>query len=250
MDDGSGFYTVDELRERLSISTAAFLRHRPIGESALGDLTRCGIRRIELLESPEQFDMTDMRSMRFIDEVCRSCGVEIVAFHAHRTTFSDLDTEAKRRERVDRCRLQIDTMLELGGVVWGSHAEAADATLVKCYQDLMRHVEGTGAFISVENFIQAGQWVEDRMAFLDEIDHAQVGLILDIGHVTDRDGVNRMCVPGGPTEVIEMCRRRLCHVHLHGYKDGEDHFHPSLKATASRGSNYFGCSGRSGTGGP
>jgi sugar phosphate isomerase/epimerase len=150
--EGDRFYTVEELRKRLSISTLVFWEYRPIGQSTLEELARHGIRRIELLESPEQFDMTDVRSMRFIKEACRSCGIEVVAYHAHKTNFSDLDTEVKRIERVDFCRRQIDTMLDLGGKLWGSHARAADATLVKCYEELARHVEGTPAAIAVENF--------------------------------------------------------------------------------------------------
>jgi sugar phosphate isomerase/epimerase len=212
-------------RNKLSISTLVFWEYRPIGQSTLEELARHGIRRIELLESPEQFDMADVRSMRFIKEACRSCGIEVVAYHAHKTNFSDLDTEVKRIERVDFCRRQIDTMLDLGGKLWGSHARAADATLVKCYEELARHVEGTPAAIAVENFTAERMWVEDRMAFLDEIDHPQVGMILDIGHVRNHDGANPMTIPGGLTRVLEMCGSRLCHVHLHGFKDGVDHFH-------------------------
>jgi len=223
--DGA-FYTAEELRERLSISTIVFWKNRPIEQGTLKELADCGIRKIELLQSPEQFDMADAHSMSFIGKICRSCGIEVIAYHAHMTDFSDLDTDAKRREQVDLCRRQIDTMLDLGGVVWGSHAAAADPTLVRCYEELARHVEHTEALIAVENFPAPGMCVEDRMTFLNEIDHPQVGMILDIGHVRDRDGVNPMTVSGGPTRVLQTCTDRLIHLHLHGFKDGQDHFPP------------------------
>jgi len=229
MDKVNGFYTVEEFRKRLSISTLVFWEYRPIGQSTLEELARHGIRRIELLESPEQFDMADARSMRFIGEVCRACGIEVVAYHAHKTNFSDLDTEAKRIEHVAFCRRQIDTMLDLGGVLWGSHAHAMDATLIQCYEELARHVEGTEASVTVENFTSEGMWVEDRMAFLNKIDHPQVGMILDNGHVRNREGANPMTLPGGPTQVLEMCASRLRHVHLHGFKEGVDHFPPLVE---------------------
>ena len=243
MSEGNRFYTAEEIRRCLSISTLVFLKYRPIGEGALGELARHGIRRIELMESREQFDMAGARSMKLIGEVCRSCGVEIAAYHAWETNFSDLDTETKRRKRVDFCRRQIDTMLDLGGTVWGSHArvertvigsdarEAQACVLIKCYEELARHAEGTAATLALENF--GGP--EDQMAILDRIDHPQVGLILDIGHVRDSDAVNLMTLPGGPTRVLEMCGRRLCHTHLHGYVSdqlhrpfvyGLDHFPP------------------------
>jgi sugar phosphate isomerase/epimerase len=239
MDTGNGFYTVEELRKRLSISTLVFWEYRPIGQSSLEELARRGIRSIELLESPEQFDMADARSMRFIGEVCRSCGIEVVAYHAHKTNFSDLDTEAKRIARVDFCRRQIDTMLDLGGKLWGCHAHIMDATLIQCYEELARHVEGTGAVVTVENFTGEGMWVEDRMAFLDKIDHPQVGMILDIGHVRDREGTNPMTLPGGPTQVLELCGRHLRHVHLHGFKDGVDHFPPFVEGDTIRWAELF-----------
>ena len=229
MGEEDGFYTVEELRKRLSISTYVFWEYRPIGQGTLEELAQHGIRSIELLESPEQFDMADARSMRFIGEVCRSCGIEVVAYHAHKTNFADLDTEAKRITRVDCCRRQIDTMLDLGGKLWGCHAHTMDATLVESYEELARHIEGTEAVVTVENFTGEGMWVEKRMAFLNKIDHPQVGMILDIGHVRNREGANPVTLPGGPTQVLELCGRRLRHVHLHGFKDGVDHFPPFVE---------------------
>jgi sugar phosphate isomerase/epimerase len=218
------FYTVGEIRSRLSMSTVVFWKYRPIGEATLSALARHGIQRIELLESPEQFDMTDLRSMRYVDDACRAFGIRIVAYHAHMTHFSDLDGEAKRQARVDRCKRQIDTLLALGGNVWGTHATTTDRTLLQCYAELARHVEGTGAVVLIENFKDDGLWVEDRVAFLDEVGHPQAGMILDIGHVRDRDGINPLTIPGGPGRVIALCRGHLRHVHLHGFKDGVDHY--------------------------
>ncbi len=172
--------------------------------------------------------MTNTGSMKLIGEVCRSCGIKVVAYHAYLTDFSDLSTEIEREKRVDTCRRQIDTMLELGGVVWGSHAGVGDATLVKCYRELAQHIEGTKAHIAVENF-GVELYVKVRMAFLDEIDHPQVGMILDIGHERDPDGGNPVCVPGGPTRVVNACHKRLCHIHMHGFKDGQDHFPPMVQ---------------------
>jgi sugar phosphate isomerase/epimerase len=226
MAAGNGFFTVDEITSRLSMSTVVFWQFRPIGEEALRELARHGITRTELLESPEQFDMADPRSMRYVEKACRSCGIRIVAFHAHKTHFSDVDTAAKRVERVDRCKRQIDTMLALGGTLWGSHARLADGILRQCYEELARHVEGTGAAIAVENFKDPGMWVEDRVAFLDAIGHPQVGMILDVGHVRNVGGANPMTLPGGPTEILRRCGKHLRFVHLHGFKDGVDHYPP------------------------
>ncbi len=222
------FYTTQEIRERLSISTLVFRQYRSVSESSLTELAENGIGKIELLESPEQFDLADSGSMRHVSRICRNAGVEIAAYHAHLTTFDDVDTEEKRRERVDLCRRQIGTLLELGGSVWGCHAHlTGDGIVQKSYEELVRHVEGTAAVISIENFAREGTSVQDRVAFLDGLDHPQIRMILDIGHVRDAGGQNPMTLPGGPTEIIGLCGHRLGHIHLHGFKDGKDH-HPPL----------------------
>jgi sugar phosphate isomerase/epimerase len=82
-------------------------------------------------------------------------------------------------------------------------------------------------------------WVEDRMAFLDQIDHPQVGLILDVGHVRNLNGANPMTIPGGPTSVLQRCGARLRHVHLHGFKDGVDHFPPFVKGDTIQWAELF-----------
>ena len=221
------FYTREEIEARQSISTLVFNGFRPLGEGALKELSRHGIRRIELLESREQYDMGDQRSMEVVGQMLANCGIEVAAYHCHRTSFGEIETEEQRQERVDLCRRQIDTMLELGGRLWGCHAGPADDIMVKSYEELSRHVEGTEATIAVENFSREGVSVEDRVAFLDEMDHPQVGMILDIGHVRDADGANPMTLAGGPTRILGLCGHRLRHLHLHGFKDSRDH-HPPL----------------------
>ena len=222
------FYTEEEIRNRLSISTYAFFMYRPISRAVFQELADHGIRRIELAESREQFDMADAGSMKLIGDTMRSCGIELVAYHAHETLFFDIESEKQRTARVDSCRRQIDTMLDLGGVVWGSHAQTINRMVAKCYEDLARHVEGTPAVITVENFGRQDQMVEDRMKFLNQMDHPKVGMILDIGHVLNAEGLNPMTVSGGPTEVLQMCGSRLLHIHMHGFKD-VDHYPPMVE---------------------
>jgi len=229
-DKRSPFYTIQEIEERLSISTLVFRGYRSICEASLAELAENGISRIELIESPEQYDMADSGSMKHVAQICRNTGIEIVAYHAHKTDFAGIDgatlSEEQRLARVDICRRQIGTLLELGGTVWGCHARNTDDGIVrKSYEELVRDVEGTGAVITIENFPRQGTHVEDRVAFLDELDHPQIGMILDIGHVQTADGEGVLTRPGGPAEIIGLCGHRLQHVHLHGFVDS-DHYPP------------------------
>ena len=165
--------------------------------------------------------------MRLIDATCRDSGVEVAAYHAYKTTFEEIETEAERLERVDICRRQIDTLLELGGKFWCCHAMVTNETVEKSYRELAQHVEGTDAVIAVENFNRAQLQVEDRVRLLDQFDHPKVGMILDVAHEFDADGINPMAVAGRASATINHCGRHLRHIHLQGYKDGNGH-HPPL----------------------
>ena len=78
----------------------------------------------------------------------------------------------------------------------------------------------------MENFGRVGTSAEDRVEFLDRIDHPQVGMILDIATSED---VNPMTIAGSPTAILEKCGHRLKHLHLHGFKDGRDHHPPVVE---------------------
>ena len=224
----SDYYTAEEIRQRMSISTLVFQGYRPFGEEALQELVRENIRRIEIVESPDQYDLSDIRTMRLVDATCRNAGVEVVAYHAYKTTFEGIDTEAQRGERVDVCRRQVDTLLELGGTFWCCHAMATDETVEKSYRELAKHVEGTDAVIAVENFNRPCLQVEDRVRFLDRLDHPKVGMILDVAHEFDAEGINPMAVAGRARATINHCGRHLRHLHLQGYKDGNGHHPPMI----------------------
>ena len=111
MSKGNNSYSAAEIRARLSISTLVFQGYRPLCEAALEELAEHGICRIELLESPDQYDLGDKRCMRLVDQMCRNCGIEVVAYHAYKTSFEGVESEAQRQERGELCCRQLDTLL-------------------------------------------------------------------------------------------------------------------------------------------
>jgi sugar phosphate isomerase/epimerase len=219
---------VEAIRGRCAISTIVFWGFQPVEEKALGRIADAGIGKIELLESPEQFDLSDRNSMGSIGAACRRAGLSIASYHAHKVKPNGMDADGVEK-LVDVCKRQIETLQEAGGDFWASHARQADEAVYSLYGKLVRFVEGTRVRLGVENFVQPGTWVRDRMAFLRKLEHPQLGLLLDIGHVMEESGVNPMTRPGGPAAVLDMCGDKLFHLHLHGFKDGIDH-HPPLCA--------------------
>ena len=213
MAENDDYYTADEIRQRLSISTLVFQGYRSFSEQALQQLAENNITRIELVESRDQYDLGDIRSMRLVDDACRKCGIEVAAYHAYLTTFVDVETEAQRVDRVDLCRRQIDTLLELGGTFWCCHAQA-EGVVEQSYQELARHIEGTRAVIAVENFNRPGIQVEDRVQLLDRWDLPDVGMILDVAHEFKADGSNPLALAGEASTTVARCGRHLRHIHL------------------------------------
>lgn len=218
-------YSEPDISQRLSISTYVYRGHQPISVRTLARLAEHGIRRIEVNESPDQFDLTRADSIQHLERDCRDAGVTICAYHASHTGFTEIDTEDKRRATLDQCKRQIDTLLTSGGTIWGSHIRALDEAGEDCLTELLRYVEGTEAVIVLENFPRSPVFVEDRMQTIERIDHPQLGLLLDIGHVRNGSGENPMTLAGGPAVTLGRCGDRLRFLHLHGYVD-RDHYPP------------------------
>ena len=218
-------YSEQDIRDRLSISTLVFRGHQPVSVRTLSELAENGIRRIEILESPGQFDLTRADSMDHVVRDCRETGVEIIAYHASETHFADIEHPEKRRETLERCKRQIDTLLGAGAKIWGSHIRGIDARGEDCLRELLQYVEGTDAVIVLENFPRDPVHVEDRVETLKRLDHPQLGMLLDIGHVRNAKGENPMTLPGGPSGILDLCGWKLRHLHLHGFVD-RDHYPP------------------------
>ena len=229
-------YTENEIRQRLSISTFVFYGYYPICRNSLENLTQNGIRKIELLECPDQFDMTKSGSMKMVRDLCDSTGVEVAAYHCFKTNFDHLDTERDFLDRLDKCQRQIDTLLELGGGIWGSHAGVQDRYMLRAFDELARHIEGKPVAVTVENFSRIP--LAERIRFLRQMDHPQVGLILDIGHEKNSMGENIMTIPGVPTDIIQSSAKFLKHIHLHGYLD-KDHYPPFVEGDRIRWGELF-----------
>ena len=231
MSEETGFWTEQEIRDRLSTSTMVFSGFMPVGHLALSELVKHGISKVEVSMSAEQFELMSFESMEHMGSILAAFGIGVVGYHGSRTNFDNVETEAARVARMDICKRQIDTMLKLGGTVWSCHAAVANATVVKSYEELLRYVTGTNVAVAVENFdcVIPEASVEKRVEFLDALDSEQAGLVLDIGHVRNKNGANPLTIPGGPERVIELCGKHLKSLHLHGFKNDVDHWPPLVE---------------------
>ena len=231
-------YTEEEIRNRLSVSTYIYKGHRSLSVKTLRELAENGFQRIELLESPDQYDMTRLDSMQHVFNDCREAGVEICAYHAFKTDLSEISTSEARQRSIDRCKRQIDTLREAGATIWGSHIRAVDTRTQECLVELLDYIEGTDVVIVLENFNRDHCRLPDRIETLKRIDHPHLGLVLDIGHVRNDQGENPMTLPGGPTETLRLCGNQLKFVHLHGFVE-TDHYPPFAEGDGIKWGELF-----------
>ena len=62
-------------------------------------------------------------------------------------------------------------------------------------------------------------------AVVDEIGSDRFGMVVDVGHTRDEDGINPFIKPDRARETLAQCGPRLIHLHLHDFLE-RDHIAP------------------------
>ena len=118
------------------------------------------------------------------------------------------------------------------GVVAAKVAEEMGAGVMVCHfhtkqeseksiTEMLDRLEGHSIKLAIEN----GQDLADYTALVDKIGSDQFGMVVDIGHTRDEDGVNPFVKKDRARETMAQCSERLIHLHLHDWVDS-DHFSP------------------------
>ena len=239
------FYTAQEVRARLGISTMVFDDDTPLDRDAFRVIADAGIATVEIIDRREVFQEEDPASMADVVANCRDFGLTVTSFHSRSVRFNERGVGPE----VERSKRMIDHLLALRGKVWGTHAKTQDPETRAGYEALARHYEGADVSLVVENF--NAQPIREVIEWIDGLGHPQVGMILDVGHEITPEGQDVFTFPGKPTEILHAIGPRLRHVHLHDFRDGVDHYPPfegelqwvelfrALKAINYRGAILF-----------
>ena len=215
------FYSEEEIRSRLGISTLVFHGVRVLDKAALNEIRANGIGIIEIFPEAEQFSFEEPSSMCDIRTECEAIGLSVASFHCPSINYGAED-ESERRAEVERSKRMIDTLISLGGRVWVVHADINLDQTKKTFEELVQHYEGQDVYLAIEN----GRDLRDYVTFVDAIAYPQVGMIVDIGHTRTSDNANPMTLPSGPTEQFRIAGHRLKHLHLHDFYEDRDHRAP------------------------
>ena len=88
-------------------------------------------------------------------------------------------------------------------------------------EDMLEELEGSSIKLANEN----GENLVDYMALVDGIGSDRFGMVVDVGHTRDEDGVNPFIKPDRARETLAQCGGRLIHLHLHDFLE-TDHIAP------------------------
>ena len=215
-------YTADEIAGRLGATSGAFLSDEtPLGPRQIAAIRAAGISRIEVcgIGSPEHFDFGNSRQAADVVRECREQGVEIVSFHGPTVEYAATDEE-ERGAAVKEAAAAARVAEDMGASVMVCHfgiSEESKKTIV----DMLEELEGSSIRLANENGVD----LRDYMAVVDEVGSDRFGMVVDVGHTRDDDGVNPFIKPDRARETLAQCGPRLIHLHLHDFLD-RDHIAP------------------------
>lgn len=215
-------YTADEIAGRLGATTGAFLDDEtPLDARQIAAIRAAGITRIEVcgIGSPKHFDFGDSRQAADVVRECREQGVEIVSFHGPTVEYAAVDEE-DRGSAVKEAAAAARVAEDMGASVMVCHfgtSEESKRTIV----DMLEELQGADIRLANENGVD----LRDYMAVVDEVGSDQFGMVVDVGHTRDDDGVNPFIKPDRARETLAQCGPRLIHLHLHDFLD-RDHIAP------------------------
>ena len=143
----------------------------------------------------------------------------MVSVHGPSRGYASEDEDERRqavREAVNAARVAE----ELGAGVMVCHF-GTDERAERSVIDVIEQTEGSALRLAVEN----GKVLRDFADIVDRVGSDRFGMIVDIGHTRDADGVNPFTKPEAARRTMAQCGDRLIHLHLHDFRE-TDHLAP------------------------
>ena len=215
--ESSAVWSANEIEARLGVSTICFPGDERFGARRIGQIRAAGLTRLEVcgLHPPSHYDYHDRAQVREITSECKKQGIEIVAVHGPGVPYQS-DDEDERRAAVEEVVAAAQVAIEMGASVFVAHFGISDQSAKTVIETLDR-LPGSDLKLTVEN----GGDLREFSAFVDRIGSDRFGMVVDIGHPEDEDGVNPFLKQGVARETMALCKHRLFHVHLHDVTDGD-----------------------------
>ena len=214
-------WTSDEIKSRLGCSTIVFGLGRLLEIEDIVQMREAGITRIEIcaLGTPGHVEIQNRPHILQVMSECEKQGVSVVSMHSPNLPY-DSEEEDIRRNAVSEGILAAKLAEEFGAKVLVCHFRL-DKPSEESVRDMLDQLQGNSIKLAIEN----GKDLSEYTSFVDRIDSDQFGMVVDIGHTRDQDGVNPFVKKERARENMVQCGKRLIHLHLHDWVS-RDHVSP------------------------
>ena len=218
-------YTSQEIGARLGASTNAFDSDKPIGAREIAAIREAGITRIEVLSHlpPCHFKYRDRAQVSEIMRETKSQGVSIVSMHCPALLFNS-DDETVRKGAVEEGLVVARVAEEMGAGLMVGHF-GFDEHSEKTVTEMLEGLEGSSLKLADENVTGPDEDLANYVALVDRVGSDRFGMVVDVGHTRDPDGVNPFVKKDHARGTLAQCGSRLIHLHLHDFTD-KDHIVP------------------------
>ena len=215
--DTSYEWTVEEIQERLGASTVMFPRDRLLQVKDIARMREIGLRNIEIIPhapmmefKPGHLDFDNRAHIEEIMTECQRLGVVVAAMHSPNFMY-DSEDESIRKAAVAEAVFVAKVAAEMGAGIFACHSSLTEHGQ-KSVDEMLDELEGYSIKIGIENLDKN---LTDYAVFVDKVGSDRVGMIVDIGHRIDDDGVNPFTEKSRARESMVVCGERLIHLHLH-----------------------------------
>jgi len=217
-------WTADRIRAQLGTSTIVFPPDQRLGREHIARVRDAGIGRIEVgaFNGLAHYDHNDEAQVEEIAQAALDFGVKVASVHCPLVPY-DADDEETRRHVLRESVAAARAAERMGASVFVCHFHNQPPAEITA-REMLEQLDGCRVRIATENGIDLVPYA----AFTDRIGSERLGITIDIGHtrVPAEDWLNPFTKKGRAKAIVEICGKRLCHIHLHDYHNNEDHRPP------------------------
>jgi sugar phosphate isomerase/epimerase len=203
-------WSIEEINARLGISSAVF--REPIGEKHISQIREAGITRIEFSINHKRVDYHNATQVSTLKNACKHHGVRVVSVHGPFDLPYLSEDESDQKHVIEESLCAIRFSAEMGASIYVAHFGYHDHSK-KIVTELLNQTQDLDICMTTEN--QTRQPLDLYMKVVDEVASSRFGMIVDIGHTRDSDGINPFVKRDVARKTIADCGDRVFHVHLH-----------------------------------
>ena len=216
-------WTAEEIGDRVGISTAVYQKMK-LGAQHIAEIRQAGIKRIEISMILPRFDHRNRSQVKEIIDECEKQGVKVIGVHGWVKLSPQTEDEEEWKFMVDESLSAIRFAEEVGASIYVAHFGHTDGSK-RLVTELLDKTDGFRVKLTTEN----GRNLRPFMDAVDDINSPRFGMIVDIGHTRDSDGINPFVKKDRARQTLAQCGDRVFHIHLHEVFDQEqkpDHHAP------------------------